>query len=315
MAERKPKAIFQLRVNLRGIEPPVWRIVQMPEDAKLPRLHRILQTIFNWEDYHLHEFVVGRQVYSVPDPDDALYERKVSDERPVPLNRISGRVGDSFEYIYDFGDNWRHEIVLEAILLPEPAAFYPRCIGGARNGPPEDAGGPGGYARYLEEHENMLAWRGPFDPEAFSLKRVNAALRRKFERRAPAKRTTAAPAAGRELEEMKDLLVAALQGRRKAAAPKKRVAPGTAFPLELSDRERELIVKESFAPDELTRRLWVVPRPGQPVVVGYTLDELEDLAGYVAFQSNHAKKRKIYNQWDRIYVKIAAILESYTDGQ
>lgn len=89
-------------------------------------------------------------------------------------------------YEYDFGDGWYHEILLEAILLPEAEAFYPRCIAGARNGPPEDAGGPFGYAHYLEaladrkhrEHKNMLAWRGPFDPEAFSLDAINASLKK-----------------------------------------------------------------------------------------------------------------------------------------
>jgi hypothetical protein len=77
--------------------------------------------------------------------------------------------------------------------LPDAEAFYPRCIAGARNGPPEDAGGTGGYADYLEaladpeheEHDNMLAWRGPFDPEAFSLDTINALLKRTFHRRGP----------------------------------------------------------------------------------------------------------------------------------
>jgi hypothetical protein len=202
MTKKKTNAIFQLKVSLSDIEPPVWRAIHLPEDTKLPRLHRILQLLFNWEDYHLHDFIVGRHVYSVPDPEDAFNERKASDERLVPLNRIVGRVGDTFDYVYDFGDDWRHEILLEAILLPSPEAYYPRCIAGARNGPPEDAGGPGGYADYLdaltdpehEEHENMLAWRGPFDPEAFSVDAINASLKRSFQRRAPAKRAAGAVA-------------------------------------------------------------------------------------------------------------------------
>lgn len=105
MTTKKVKAIFQLKVTLRDIEPPIWRSVQVAEDTKLPRLHRILQLLFNWEDYHLHDFIVGRRVYSVPDADDAFNERKVIDEKPVPLNRIVDRVGDGFEYVYDFGDN------------------------------------------------------------------------------------------------------------------------------------------------------------------------------------------------------------------
>ncbi len=104
-------------------------------------------------------FIVGRRVYSVPDPDDAFNERKVSDERLVPLNRIVSRVGDTFDYIYDFGHDWRHEILLEAILLPSSDEFYPRCIAGARNGPPEDAGGPVGYQDYLDALANPITPR------------------------------------------------------------------------------------------------------------------------------------------------------------
>ena len=84
---------------------------------------------------------------------------------------------------------------LVAILLPETAAPYPTCIGGARRTPPEDVGGTHGYEEYLaaladpehEEHENMLQWRGPFDPETFSPVQVNPGLQKKFRSRKLAK--------------------------------------------------------------------------------------------------------------------------------
>jgi hypothetical protein len=208
MTTKKTTAVFQLKVNILDIEPPVWRSVQLAENTKLPRLHGILQLLFNWEDYHLHQFIAGRRVYAVPDPDDALFGLKVNDERRIPLNRIVNGVGERFDYVYDFGDNWRHQILLEAILLPSPNVFYPRCIAGARNGPPEDAGGARGYSRYLqaladpehEEHENLLAWRGPFDGEAFSIKTINASLKRTFHRRTPSKRTGAGARAGHKID-------------------------------------------------------------------------------------------------------------------
>jgi hypothetical protein len=87
------------------------------------------------------------------------------------------------------------------------------------------------------------------------------------------------------------------------------------LPLELTDHERELILKHSFASDDLTRQLRVVPQPGEPAVPRYTLDDLDDLASYVASESNHAKNRKLHKEWEGIYIKIAAILESYTDEQ
>jgi hypothetical protein len=302
VTRKKVKATFQLRVSLRDIDPPIWRSVQVAEDTKLPRLHRVLQLLFNWEDYHLHNFIAGRRVYSVPDPDDAFNDRKAIDERVVALNKIVDHVGDVFEYVYDFGDTWRHEILLEAILLPSPDVFYPRCIAGARNGPPEDAGGPRGYADYLEalgnpdheEPENMLAWRGAFEAEAFSVEGINASLKRTFHRRATAKR-------------------AALQGRPTAEVPRKRIAPGKTLRLELTDRERELILKHSFAPDRLTRQLRVVPQPGKLTTARYALDDLDELAGYVASESSHSKSRKLHREWADIFIKIAAILDAYTD--
>ena len=90
---------------------------------------------------------------------------------------------------------WEHDLLLEAIMLPETATRYPTCISGERRTPPEDVGGPHGYEEYLtvladpkhEEHENMLQWRGPFDPETFSPAPVSQGLQKKFPSRKLAK--------------------------------------------------------------------------------------------------------------------------------
>jgi len=92
------------------------------EDATLAQLHRILQIVMGWEDYHLHQFEIGRRVYSVPDPDDDLYERKVIAESRGRLQEVVPRVGTRFQYLYDFGDSWRHDLLLEAVVLPDPEA-------------------------------------------------------------------------------------------------------------------------------------------------------------------------------------------------
>lgn len=188
MATKQNRLIYQLNVTLKDIHPSIWRRIQVWEDTTLGRLHRTLQIVMGWEDYHLHDFLIGRKIYSVPDPDDDIYERKVIDERRKRLRDVVSRVGTRIVYVYDFGDDWRHDLQLEAILLPEHDQQYPRCIAGERRGPPEDVGGPFGYQDYLEalanpkheEHEQWLQWRGPFDPEAFSLAAVNQRLRKEL---------------------------------------------------------------------------------------------------------------------------------------
>lgn len=188
MPKASAKSIYQLRVSLRDCERPIWRRIQVWDDTPLPHLHRILQLIMNWEDYHVHDFIIGGRVFSVPDPEDVDFDRKVEDERKVKLRNVIASVGDCFEYLYDLGDDWYHDILLEAILLPEPGTEYPRCIAGERNAPPEDAGGPFGYADYQEaladpdhpNHEEMMQWRGKWDFERFSLSKINARLTQAF---------------------------------------------------------------------------------------------------------------------------------------
>ena len=188
MATNQNRLIYQLNVALQDIDPPIWRRIQVWDDMTLGGLHRALQVVMGWENCHLHEFRIGRRIYSVPDPDDDMYERKVIDERRKRLRDVVSRVGTWMVYVYDFGDNWRHDLQLEAILLPEHDQQYPRCIAGERRGAPEDVGGPPGYRDYLEamanpkheEHEHWLHWRGRFDPEAFSLAAVNQQLRKEL---------------------------------------------------------------------------------------------------------------------------------------
>lgn len=139
----------------------------------------------------------------------------------------------------------------------------------------------------------MLAWRGPFNPEEFAQARMNNSLKRAFYRRPAVKRSV-----------RPDVPFPATR--------RTRIAPGTTLLLALTDKERDLILKHSLAEESLTRRLRIVARPGHHAVVLYTLDELEDLAGYVASEANHAKTRKLQKEWQAIHDKMAALLESYT---
>ncbi|HEX2171161.1 MAG TPA: plasmid pRiA4b ORF-3 family protein [Dehalococcoidia bacterium] len=177
------KTIYQLKVTLKGFRPPIWRRLQVRGDTRLSNLHTIIQCAMGWQDYHLHEFKVGKQHYWVPDPDDW---HEVLDERKALLGQVAPAEKVRFAYEYDFGDSWEHEILVEKILPPETGAQYPRCVTGKRACPPEDVGGVWGYAEFLEaigdpdheEHERLLEWAGgSFDSDAFDLDEVNTRLR------------------------------------------------------------------------------------------------------------------------------------------
>src|SRR5262249_20713757 len=156
--------IYQLKVTLRDIRPPIWRRIQVAGDTKLDKLHRIIQIVMGWTDSHLHQFVVGDAYYGTPDPE--LPE--VESERRGRLSAVAPKEKAKFAYEYDFGDNWEHEILVEKILPPEPGVRYPRCLAGRRSGPPEDSGGVWGYADLLEaladpshpEHDEFREWVG-----------------------------------------------------------------------------------------------------------------------------------------------------------
>lgn len=94
---------------------------------------------------------------------------------------------------------------------------------------------------------------------------------------------------------------------------RKQVAVGEAVPLELTERERDLIMNHTFAGNSLTDRLRIVPSPGRRPIYRFTLDDLDELAGYVAAETNHAKVKKLEKELRQLYGRIADVLESYTD--
>ncbi len=181
--------ILRVKVVLAGIRPPVWRRLELPTEMTLAKLHDVLQIAFGWTDDHLHQFERGRERWGVPSAADF---EAVRDERRVRAGELLRRVGDHLDYEYDFGDSWRHRIVVEAVVVPEPGVAYPRCTAGRRAAPPEDCGGPFAYPDLLatladpehEGHDELLEWLGDsFDPEAFDL----AAVERRFARPAKAR--------------------------------------------------------------------------------------------------------------------------------
>jgi hypothetical protein len=171
---------YKLRVDLRGIAPPIWRTLEVPGDITLHRLHGVLQVVMGWMDVHLYLFEIGEKLYGELSTE---WDMPVADATTTTLEEIAARMS-AFTYEYDLGDGWVHNIIAEESQLGV-GEDRPRCTGGARACPPEDCGGLPGYEDFLEaiadpdheEHEAMLEWiGGQFDPEAFDTAEVNLIL-------------------------------------------------------------------------------------------------------------------------------------------
>jgi len=170
----KSGVVYRLKVTLTGAKPPIWRRVLVSGDEPLDRVHMILNCALGWTDTHLHSFEIRGKHYSVPNPEE-LHEDE--DERHVGLAELPLTAGASFRYWYDFGDGWKHHVVVEAIEPVGNVAVYPLCEAGRRACPPEDIGGIYGYLDFVKSPSRWPEF-GPdgFDPEAFDVNEVNAAL-------------------------------------------------------------------------------------------------------------------------------------------
>jgi hypothetical protein len=183
-AKTKSSATFQVKITLIGIEPPIWRRLQVPSSIRLCCLHSAFQVALGWTDSHLHQFEKDGKCWGVPEYDE-FEELDLIDEDKTELNEVLTAAGESMTYVYDFGDNWRHEVVLEEITSVAEPIKKPVCTGGARRCPPEDVGGASGYEEFLEvifdptheEFEHLVGWAGgSVHAEEFDVKAVNAAL-------------------------------------------------------------------------------------------------------------------------------------------
>jgi hypothetical protein len=108
MKEKRPQAaVYQIKVTLDEIAPPIWRRLLVPSNITLNQLHGVLQISMGWTNSHLHQFIVGKKNYGMlddeMDPDD-----KTEDERLFTLAQIAKHKGALVVYQYDFGDNWQH---------------------------------------------------------------------------------------------------------------------------------------------------------------------------------------------------------------
>jgi Plasmid pRiA4b ORF-3-like protein len=166
--------IARIEITLDNVEPVVLRRIEVPLDIRLDRLHLAIQAAMGWTNTHLHELRADGVGWSTPDPDADWTD--FLDARKARLGDILEDIGTkTLAYLYDFGDGWEHTIKIERLADPEPGELYPRLIEVTGRCPPEDCGGPWGYAELLaaikdprhQRHAEITEWIGNhFDPNS-----------------------------------------------------------------------------------------------------------------------------------------------------
>ncbi|MBF0207167.1 MAG: plasmid pRiA4b ORF-3 family protein [Oligoflexia bacterium] len=186
----KNKSILKLKITLLDIKPTIWRRVLVEDTMVFDKLHAVIQKVMGWDNCHMYDFSFGPEL-RISNADE--FEDNWGAEEDLPaaktkLSKLIDEKGIKFLYNYDFGDGWRHQILVEDILdlgkLKETS--YPVCLDGKRACPPEDCGGSWGYMELIEalkdpeddRHDEMSEWvSDDFDPEHFSVNDANLLLR------------------------------------------------------------------------------------------------------------------------------------------
>lgn len=185
-ASKKPKdklktateILFQFKITLLDSTPAIWRRIQV-WDCTLDKLHEHIQTAMGWTNSHLHQFEIrGKRYGDLELLDDGFDDFDCVDSTKTMISDIVPATDKrfAFEYEYDFGDGWEHEVLFEGCPSMEKGKKYPICLEGEGACPPEDVGGVWGYQDFLatiadpkhEEHESLLEWcGGSFSPKRF----------------------------------------------------------------------------------------------------------------------------------------------------
>lgn len=179
-------SVYQFKISLKRTKPKIWRRIQVPSTYTFYALHVAIQNAMGWDGGHLHQFDMkhprtgGKISIGEPAPDYYGFGTEIIPEENAKITKYFVAAKNKAIYLYDFGDGWQHEIVLEKIMPPETDVNYPRCVAGKRACPPEDCGGVGGYEELLkiladpehDEYKDKIEWleeigRDDFNPDDF----------------------------------------------------------------------------------------------------------------------------------------------------
>ena len=208
--------ILQIKITLKNIEPKIWRSFLVSDSWTFDKLHRVIQKVMGWEGYHLFEFKVKKEMKTdmplslkkmsrmdsrtiksssyirITSSDEGYLEENEKDPKKSTIKDYLNAEKQKIDYVYDFGDTWNHEIIVEKIIEKniENLNKYPICLEGQRACPPEDCGGTGGYERIIEalktkkdpwgeKIQDLKSWLGNWNPENFNIEEVNKELENK----------------------------------------------------------------------------------------------------------------------------------------
>lgn len=161
--------IYQFNITLKESDPLVWRRIVIPADYTLYQFHMAIQAAFGWENSHLFQFsptgFMDKICYGYPG-DDIDSEITTIDARKIKVSRLFKKEGQTYCYIYDFGDDWNHQVVLEKTVAKDLNSPY--CLNGGGACPPEDVGGLSGYYKMVKilntknhpEKAEYIQWLG-----------------------------------------------------------------------------------------------------------------------------------------------------------
>lgn len=191
--------VARIKIVLDDIAPPVIRVLEVPLDIRLDRLHTVFQAALSWTDSHLWEMSFGRTGFGIPHADYG-FDGPVDARKTKLVDALEDTRRKSFQYLYDFGDNWDHSVKIERVGPADPRLRYPRLVDAVGERPPEDCGGPWGYRERLdalknpehEFHEDALeTLGGDYDPNSQpNIPLIEERLAALAKRWAPRKRQT-----------------------------------------------------------------------------------------------------------------------------
>lgn len=195
---------YKIKIELKESNPLIWRSVVVPAEITFEALHDVIQFSMGWKNYQLYDFNINEEKLRITGDEEAILEyefyskikltkkndpngyiAKMLEIKPKLSNNVKIdkylAKWKTIEYIYDFGDYWKHSITLEEII-EDYKYSHPTCLEGEGACPPEDVGGIAEYEDFLEimkdknhpEYEKQKEWaESQYYKDTFDIEHIN----------------------------------------------------------------------------------------------------------------------------------------------